>query len=186
MSDRPSSRKKRGESTERRLTRRFSRRESRSLRRTHSEDCVVSPTEKRHFPNRRKRGEIQVRIVDFAHTTTGRDWLPYPPPNGEIEEVTSGKGYQAEVDPETGLIYARFPPHYPDQPDRGFLFGLMNLAETLENIWNDERLRRIKSSRDDPTAAAEQLPPLSTDGKEIFDEIFKTPDGEEDFGMIST
>ena len=100
--------------------------------------------------------------------------------------MTSGKGYHAEVDPETGLIYARFPPHYPETPDRGFLFGLMNLAETLENIWNDERLRRIKSSRDDPKAAAEQLPPLSTDGKEIFDEIFKTPDGEEDFGMIST
>ncbi|EED84691.1 predicted protein, partial [Postia placenta Mad-698-R] len=45
----------------------------------------------------------------------------------ETEEMTSGKGYTAEVEPETGLIYARFPPHYPDQPDRGFLFGLRSL-----------------------------------------------------------
>ena len=129
---------------------------------------------------------MQIRLVDFAHTTTGQDWLPYPPPNREIEEVTSGKGYQAEVDPETGLVYARFPPHFPDQPDRGFLFGLMNLAETLEKIWNEERLRRIKSSREDPTALANQLPPLSTDGKDVFDDMFRTPDGEEDFGYIST
>ncbi|EJF62894.1 SAICAR synthase-like protein [Dichomitus squalens LYAD-421 SS1] len=184
--DHPSSRSKRGESLERRLDAR-TQTESKppTLRRSHSEDLLLGPVADR-VSRRRKRGEVQIRLVDFAHTTTGRDWLPYPPPNGEIEEVTSGKGYQAEVDPETGLIYARFPPHYPDQPDRGFLFGLMNLAETLEKIWNEERLRRIKSSRDDPTAAAEQLPPLSTDGKEVFDKIFRTPDGEEDFGMIST
>ncbi|OSC98723.1 SAICAR synthase-like protein [Trametes coccinea BRFM310] len=158
-----------------------------TLRRSHSEDLLVGPVADRSS-RRRKRGEVQIRLVDFAHTTTGRDWLPYPP-SGEVEEVTSGKGYQAEVDPETGLIYARFPPHYPDQPDRGFLFGLMNLAQTLERIWNEERLRRIKGSREDHPAAgadSEQLPPLSTDGKEIFDEIFRTPDGEEDLGMIST
>ncbi|KAI0722147.1 hypothetical protein C8T65DRAFT_734574 [Cerioporus squamosus] len=156
-----------------------------TLRRSHSEDLLVGPVADRSS-RRRKRGEVQIRLVDFAHTTTGRDWLPYPPPNGEIEEVTSGKGYQAEVDPETGLIYARFPPHYPDQPDRGFLFGLMNLSETLEKIWNDERLRRIKASREDPKSAADQLPPLSTEEKEVFDEIFRTSDGEEDLGMIST
>ena len=125
------------------------------------------------------------RIVDFAHTTTGRDYLPYPENGGGLpaQGITSGAGYHADVEPESGLIYARFPPHYPDQPDRGFLFGLMNLSETLERIWNDERMRRIKSSRED----AEQLPPLATDGKEIFDEVFRRPEnGEEDFGMIST
>ncbi|RPD61843.1 SAICAR synthase-like protein [Lentinus tigrinus ALCF2SS1-7] len=185
--DHPSSRSKRGESLERQLdARTMSEATPRhTLRRSHSEDLLVGPVADRSS-RRRKRGEVQIRLVDFAHTTTGRDWLPYPPPNGETEEVTSGKGYQAEVDPETGLIYARFPPHYPDQPDRGFLFGLMNLAETLENIWNEERFRRIKASREDPNSAADQLPPLSTDGKEVFDEIFRTPDGEEDLGMIST
>ncbi|KAH8106279.1 SAICAR synthase-like protein [Cristinia sonorae] len=156
------------------------------LRRSHSEDLLSGPVAARSS-RRRKRGEVQIRLVDFAHTTTGGDWLPSPPPRAsETEGVTSGKGYQADVDPETGLIYARFPPHYPDEPDRGFLFGLMNLAETLEKIWNEERIRRMKASRDDPTAVVDQLPPLSTEGKEIFDEIFTTSDGEEDLGMIST
>ncbi|KAI0356549.1 SAICAR synthase-like protein [Trametes cingulata] len=183
----PSARSKRGESLERQLDVRTPGEPSSqrpTLRRSRSEDLLVGPVSDRSS-RRRKRGEVQIRLVDFAHTTTGRDWLPYPP-SGDVEEVTSGKGYQAEVDPETGLIYARFPPHYPDQPDRGFLFGLMNLAETLEKIWNEERLRRIKCSRDDPAAVADQLPPLATDGKEIFDEIFRTEDGEEDLGMIST
>ncbi|KAF9519557.1 hypothetical protein BS47DRAFT_1254889, partial [Hydnum rufescens UP504] len=39
----------------------------------------------------------------------------------------STTGYQADLDPETGLIRARFPPHHPEQPDLGFLFGLKNI-----------------------------------------------------------
>ncbi|KAI0751479.1 hypothetical protein C8Q80DRAFT_1099945 [Daedaleopsis nitida] len=185
--DHPSSRSKRGESLERQFDARPALEPIRrhTLRRSHSEDLLVGPVADRSS-RRRKRGEVQIRLVDFAHTTTGQDWIPGPPPNGEIEEVTSSKGYQAEVDAETGLIYARFPPHYPDTPDRGFLYGLKNLSETLEKIWNEERLRRIKSSRDNPHATANQLSPLSTDGKEIFDEIFRTADGEEDLGMISS
>ena len=118
--------------------------------------------------------------------TTGRDWLPYPADLDcrPVGEVTSGTGYKAEVDPETGLIYARFPPHYPEEPDRGFLFGLKNLAETLEKIWNDERIRRIKISRDDPEAVKDQLPPLSVQGKAIFERIFGPE--EDDQGMLST
>lgn len=194
----PSSRNKRGESLERKQSRPRSRsaaHHSPSLRRSHSEDLLLGPVAKRSG-GRRKRGEINVRIVDFAHTTTGREYLPYPhddilsqpePQQQTAGATTSnpstGKGYTAEVDPETGLILARFPPHYPDLPDRGFLFGLKSLAETLEAIWNDERIRRMKLSRDDPSAVAHQLPPLPTDGNEIFDEIF--PDGE-DPGYLST
>ncbi|KAL6298743.1 hypothetical protein BKA93DRAFT_820220 [Sparassis latifolia] len=194
ISDHPSSRSKRGESLERRLDNHVhtrgapvAKQEHPPLRRSHSEDLLVGPVADRSS-RRRKRGEVQIRIVDFVHTTTGRDWLPYPPagPAVDTEGVTSGKGYQADVDPETGLIYARFPPHYPDQPDRGFLFGLMKLAETLKTIWNGERIRRIKASRDHSSTADDQLPPLSSDGKEIFEEIFCTPEGEEDMGMIST
>jgi len=92
----------------------------------------------------------------------------------------------ADVDPETGLIYARFPPHYPEEADRGFLFGLRSLAATLEQIWNDERIRRIKACRDDSSIAEPRLPPLPTDGKEIFEEIFGNPDDGEDPGLIST
>lgn len=182
----PSSRSMRGESLERSSTRSSVSDERPLLRRTHSEDLLVGPVGKRSS-GKRKRGEVNVRIVDFAHTTTGRDWLPYPPPADRdiIHQVSSSKGYQAEVDVETGLIYARFPPHFPEEPDRGFLFGLKSLTEALENIWNEERVCRIKASRDDPSADTHQLPPLSADGKEIFDEIFTRLD-DEDPGMLST
>ncbi|KAJ7283515.1 hypothetical protein C8J57DRAFT_1292784 [Mycena rebaudengoi] len=177
--EQPSSRSKRGES----LKRHMEHSEKPALRRTHSEDLLVGPVAKRSG-GRRKRGEINVRIVDFAHTTSGRDWLPYSNANDHPELVPS-QGYMADVDPETGLIYARFPPHYPDEADRGFLFGLKTLAATLEQIWNDERIRRIKACRDDPSIASTRLPPLSSDGKEIFDQIFNAPE-DEDPGMIST
>lgn len=188
--DNPNPRSKRGESLERNMDARPSSepKETRpTLRRSHSEDLMVGPVAARSS-RRRKRGEVQIRLVDFAHTTTGQDWLPHPPPGQhETEGITSGPGYQADVDPETGLVYARFPPHYPDEPDRGFLFGLMNLAETLEKIWNEERIRRIKTARDDPAFHLDQLPPLSTKGKEIFDEIFGLKDDEDiDLGSIST
>ncbi|KAJ7904230.1 hypothetical protein B0H14DRAFT_2554287 [Mycena olivaceomarginata] len=127
-----------------------------SLRRTHSEDLLLGPVAKR---SRRKR------------------------------ELSPTEGYMADVDPETGLIYARFPPHYPGEADRGFLFGLRSLAAALEQIWNDERIRRIKACRDDPSSAVgdgSRLPPLPTDGREIFDEIFGHPQADEDPGMIST
>lgn len=186
--DNPSSRSKRGESLERQVSRAKleSNTDKPTLRRSHSEDLLIGPVAKRSS-GRRKRGEVNVRIVDFAHTTTGKDWLPLPDSNDrtQVNEVTaSSKGYQAEIDPETGLIYARFPPHYPEQPDRGFLFGLKNLTETLEQLWNDERLRRKKASRDDPSIV--HLPPLLTDGKEIFEEIFGRAGEDEDLGMIST
>ncbi|KAG0702356.1 SAICAR synthase-like protein [Suillus ampliporus] len=183
----PSSRSKRGESMERSRTRSSTSDERPLLRRSHSEDLLVGPVGKRST-GKRKRGEVNVRIVDFAHTTTGRDWLPYPPPANRdiIQQVSSSKGYQAEVDAETGLIYARFPPHFPEEPDRGFLFGLKSLTETLENIWNEERIRRIKASRDDPSAVTSQLPPLSADGKDIFDEIFGRLEHDEDPGMLSS
>lgn len=187
----PSPRSKRGESLERQIHSRVPgepRQARATLRRARSEDLLVGPAESRSS-RRRKRGELQIRLVDFAHTTTGRDWLPYPPPgeHTETEEVTSGKGYHAVVDPDTGLIYARFPPHYPDQPDRGFLFGLMNLSESLEKLWNEERYRRIKAARDHPSADMdEQLPPLSVEGKEIFREIFAVSEDDIDLGDIST
>ncbi|GLB33522.1 putative inositol phosphokinase (IPK) family protein [Lyophyllum shimeji] len=179
----PSSRSKRGESLER-PTNQPDQAARPSLRRSHSEDLLFGPVAKRSS-GRKKRGEVNVRIVDFAHTTTGKDWLPYDElrNRSEYEVFSSSKGYQAEVDPETGLVFARFPPHYPDQPDRGFLFGLKHLTESLERIWSEERIRRIKASRDDPSVVPSQLPALPTEGKEIFNEIFGD---EEDPGMMST
>ena len=174
----PSPRSKRGESLERGSS--HGQTEKLPLRRSNSDTTLTGPVGKRSS-GRRKRGEINVRIVDFAHTTTGRDWLPHPNRNAP-HDVTS-KGYHEEIDPETGFVYARFPPHYPDQPDRGFLTGLKSLTEALERVWNQERIHRIKASRDDPSMAPCQLPPLSTEGKEIFDKIFG---GDGDSGMISS
>jgi inositol-hexakisphosphate kinase len=188
-----------------------------TLRRSLSEDLMVGPMAKRcHNSRPRKRGEVNLRIVDFAHTTTGQDWVPYPDPSMDkyspahsnaqhpkVEEVASGEGYVADIDPATGCTYARFPPHYPDQPDRGFLWGLKNVAETLESIWNQERVRRMKGSglgsgsssgssissessiHSSSSSVHEpaQLPPLSTYGKEIFAEIFG--EDNEDLGYIS-
>lgn len=87
-------------------------------------------------------GEVSLRIVGFAHTTTGRNWLPYIDPSMDfpahfnvrhpkVEEVVSGKGYPADVDPATGCMYARFLPHCPDQPVRGFLWGLRSMAGSV-------------------------------------------------------
>ena len=183
----PSSRSKRGESLERSRSRPECKQEKPNLRRSHSEDLLVGPIAKRSS-GRRKRGEVSVRIVDFAHTTTGRDWLSYPASldRSMSHEITSSEGYHADIDPQNGLIYARFPPHFPDEPDRGFLFGLKSLSEALEKIWNEERIRRIKASRDDPSGVAYQLPPLATDGKEIFEKIFGSVDADDDPGTLST
>jgi hypothetical protein len=156
------------------------------LRRSHSEDLLGGPVAKRSN-RRRKRGEVNVRIVDFARTTTGQDWLYYPPQSDGIpahEVVTSSQWYQADVDPETGHIYARFPPHYPEEPDRGFLFGLRSLTKALEHIWTEEHARRTKASRDDHSSEHLDLGDLPTDGKEIFDEIFGPKD--DDPGTLST
>ncbi|KAI0047318.1 SAICAR synthase-like protein [Auriscalpium vulgare] len=184
----PTSRSKRGESLERHRHRMVGTSVNRPLiRRSHSEDLLSGPIDLRSS-RKRKRGEVNIRIVDFAHMTTGRDWQNYPPDfaHRPVTEVKSGKGYSADIDPDTGLIYARFPPHYPDQPDRGFLFGLKNLADALEKIWNDERIHRIKRCRDDPTAVKDQLPPLSTEGKQIFDEIFGSDAEDEEIAYLST
>jgi len=190
-SEHPNPRRHRGESLERhRRPHQVSERGSfehspMSLRRSYSEDLLSGPIDQR-CSRKRRRGEVNIRIVDFAHMTTGRDWLPYPDgfDHRGAQEADGGKGYSADVDPGTGLIYARFPPHDPEEPDRGFLFGLKNLAESLEKIYNDERLRQIKS-RDDASAVKDKLPSLSTDSKRVFQEIMKLEDPD-DWGYLST
>lgn len=188
--EQPWTRSKRGESLERRGESQARSSEKPTLRRSHSEDLLWGPVAQRQG-RRKKRGEINVRIVDFAHTTTGRDWLPYPTEEDRVASIEAlnklerdktqkAPGYHTDVDPESGLLYARFPPHYPDEPDRGFLFGLKKLTESLEGLWNRERIRRIKAARDDPEFSQTQLAPLPTDGKEIFDEIFS------ESGYVST
>jgi inositol-hexakisphosphate 5-kinase len=189
------------------------------IRRTHSDDLLLNPLNGRSSvtkDEKKKRGEVIIRVVDFAHTTTGNDYLVSPPDhvldtiNDEI--LKSGKGYQAYVDPETGLLYARFPPHHPDLPDLGFLFGLKNLYESLEDTYNEERNRRRKSSLRVSSSGGTSssiatssgisgmasstsissssagvnddiLLPLPAEPKDIFSTIFSDPDNS---GMISS
>ncbi|KAJ1308593.1 hypothetical protein OPQ81_004291 [Rhizoctonia solani] len=153
-SENPSSRTKRGESLDRengRLVEADSTRKT--LRRTASEDVLDGPTAKRG--GRRKRGEVNIRLVDFAHTITGKE-ITVVPPEHEDDEQAKSKGYGTIVDP-SGRLYARFPPHRPEEPDYGFLFGIKNLSSALCAIWNEERARRHKRSN------IVQLPALSTE-----------------------
>jgi inositol-hexakisphosphate kinase len=95
-------------------------------------------------PHRPNRGEVNIRIVDFAHTTTGRDFVPLPPAldpaNSTDPEVVAalGKGYDTRMDDETGLAFARFPPKFGERPDLGFVWGLKSVVEALKGIWEEE------------------------------------------------
>ena len=117
----------------------------------HQEIPHTSRTQVPRGPNiRRIRGEINIRVVDFAHTTTGRDFFPFPPASDGVEDL--GKGYDTRIDESTGLAMARFPPKHRDQPDLGFIFGLKSVCEALREIWLDEmggldgtRMREIES-----------------------------------------
>ncbi|SJX60953.1 related to KCS1-potential transcription factor of the BZIP type [Sporisorium reilianum f. sp. reilianum] len=135
---------------------------------------------------RRRKGEINIRIIDFAHCTTGHDYDF----SGEEEEASPS------------LPVARFPPHLIDGPDSGYLFGLKNLAASFEEIWETERERRRKlraevakttgRSEDAEAAAVDQdgtfigdLGELQVAGGEVFDDIFGTgPHGLD--GYVST
>ncbi|KZT62083.1 SAICAR synthase-like protein [Calocera cornea HHB12733] len=139
---------------------------------------------------RKRKGELDIRIVDFAHTTTGKDYIPQPPPSpadGTVD-LSAGTGYDPRIDPVTGLLYARFPPHRPELPDIGFLFGLKNLIGVLEQLWNEERSRRNRAVQEGRMAEADKLSPLPRDGREIFDTVFGRPDkpGMVVDGYIST
>jgi inositol-hexakisphosphate kinase len=156
------------------------------LRRSRSEDVLTRHVLKRAV-GRKKRGEVMLRIVDFAHTTTGHDYVHYPIDENlnDWQRLSSGKGYQADVDPKTGFIYSRFPPHFEKQPDVGFLFGLKNLAEILEEIWNEESARRFKASQN---SERDLLGALPTYGRDIFDLLYGSTGspGVLDPGMLST
>ncbi|KAG9003307.1 hypothetical protein FRB90_011202 [Tulasnella sp. 427] len=186
--DAPSSRSKRGESLDRRARVDSGGKIRPTLRRTASEDLLAGPLTKRCHRGRKRRGEVTIRIVDFAHTTTGRDYVRMDGRDDIPEEIRNPteKGYKADIDPETGLLYARFPPHHPEKPDLGFLFGILNLCKSLEGIYNEERTKRFKAAREGQSV--EQLTPLSYHSKDIFSAIFETdnPYNDIDPGMLST
>jgi len=150
------------------------------LRRTLSDDLYAGGTSSRHSRHgggrARKRGEINIRVVDFAHTTTGEDFVVVPVDSKSGSAMNKQapddeKGYHADVDLETGRIRARFPPHHPEQPDLGFLFGLKNIALALERVWEEERARRKVLAREGSAENVEQLQRLSLNSRAFFDNL---------------
>jgi hypothetical protein len=125
---------------------------------------------------RRVKGGVTVRIVDFAHSTSGQD-IKYPYPEGVRDPPNLGKGYCPLIDEETGLALARFPPKHPKDPDLGFIYGISSIVASLRGIYADEGERRR-------AAGLGGLPALpSFDHSDVFDKLFP-PDM--DLGYLST
>lgn len=134
-----------------------------------------------HNPSQtRLRGEINLRVVDFAHTITGRDYLPLPADLLEAERndpvKSKIKGYDTIIDPETGMMYARFPPKSREKPDMGFVFGLKSICEALRQIWEEDG--------DDSAGMVERWFEGMTNGR-VFEGLFGA-NGEMDEGELST
>lgn len=150
--------------------------------RHHASHSRLNPdthTHAHHTHGKRMRGEVNIRIVDFAHTTTGRDILPMPP--GE-DTSTLGKGYETKYDQVTGKALARFPPKFARKADMGFLFGLKSCCEALTGIWED-----AGGSRSDIwTEVHGSVQGVGGDEEEGVRDVFERafPDGVED--VLST
>lgn len=89
-------------------------------------------------------GGVTIRLIDFAHCTTGDDFLP----------PTSSPS--PTPDP-LGRVRATFPPTHPNQPDLGFLLGLKSLCAALKIVWSEA------------TGDQERL---RVPGEEVFERIF--------------
>lgn len=106
----------------------------------HSPHSSSSSSHKRKVP-----GGVTIRLIDFAHCTTGDDFLLPGEPH----------------DPDDSRVVATYPPTHPNQPDLGFLLGLKSLCAALKQIW----ARENKDS---------DSPPLTIQGEEVFETIFGT------------
>lgn len=128
-------------------------------------------------PAKRVKGDVTVRIVDFAHSTSGQDIkFPYPP--GVRDPPNLGKGYCAMFDEESGLALARFPPKHPRDPDLGFIFGISSIVASLRQIYADEGERRR-------AAGGGGVPSLPAfEHGDVFDKLF--PADSFDDGYLST
>jgi inositol-hexakisphosphate kinase len=122
--------------------------------------------------SRKLRGEVNIRVVDFAHTTTGLDFIPFPSSHIDPPEKDLGKGYDTQIDPDTGLNMARFPPKHPNRPDMGFIYGLQSVCQALTGVWEEEVGREVVEGW--------------TEGMENGDVFERAFDGGKGDGEVST
>lgn len=151
---------------------------------------------------RRRRGEINIRIIDFAHCTTGKDFLFPDDPNfearrEEIERLNDRIAHGLENPVVQAMPIARFPPKDRHGPDSGYLWGLQRLAQSFHAIWDKERQRRRNQaveklrqgdasiSEDDEGKAADAADPgdLKVEDADVFEDIFGS--GQDRLGYVS-
>lgn len=150
-----------------------------AARRSQSADGTRPEVDEEALEGDRRKGQVRIRVVDFAHPTTGRDFAP-----PLLDEDTSdlGKGYDTQTDPVTGMPRARFPPKHSNDPDMGFLYGLRSICEALRDIYERECVRRKEAK--ERGEAVSRLPNLSPcQDEEVLTKLFP-----EDFdtGYLST
>lgn len=115
------------------------------------------------YQTEHQAGEVNIRLIDFAHCTTGDDFLlPDEPAKPD--------------DPDRPR--ATFPPTHPNQPDCGFLLGLKSLCAALKEMWDLERISQMK--RLGP-GELDPLGPLNVSGADVWELIFGP--GAEDCGV---
>ena len=114
-------------------------------------------TQKKEAAKKKRTGQITIRLIDFAHCTTGDDF------KFDLDNEDDDDSF--DMRPR-----ATFPPIHPNMADTGFLLGLQSLCLALEKIWRDERQRRAN----DPESEEEQLDQLNVDPS-VWDKLL--PDG---------
>lgn len=138
----------------------------------HHHHSTVNGGERHHRHSHRKQksaGSVIIRLIDFAHCTTGDDFLP--PKGSDLME----EGEEEEID--DGRIRATFPPTHPNQPDLGFLLGLKSLCAALKLIWEQETVQKDENGN-----IIEEIEELTVEGEEVFEVIFGPGASKEKLG----
>jgi hypothetical protein len=120
----------------------------------------LRPHRHSHTTSARKRraGHVTIRLIDFAHCTTGDDFAFSAPATGPAPSE---------------VPVATFPPTHPDLPDTGFLLGLRSLCRALERIWEGERTRRTGPAATDlDVVKLPKLAALKVAHADVFEDAF--------------